>query len=201
MKKAILVMLIGALSVTGAMADDFYLGFGGVAMVQDKSVEDAFRFSMYAGYGIDLTDSLVLGIEGWLSAFQLGEESYTYDQLVMVRPGWFQLISDEYRYEIWDMNYSPRLFAKLKLDDDLGLSAFVGYNYNRIEVVEFINDERQGEPEVYDGVANQGVAGARLNLNLFYIEYTRSFNLGENGDVNWDDIAANRLGLGIYLQF
>jgi hypothetical protein len=38
MKKAVLVMLISALAVTGAMADDFYLGFGGVAMVQDKSV-------------------------------------------------------------------------------------------------------------------------------------------------------------------
>jgi hypothetical protein len=69
---------------------------------------------MYAGYGVDLSDSLVIGIEGWLSAFELGQESYTFSQLEEVRPNWFFQRTYEYRYEIWDMNYSPRLFAKVE---------------------------------------------------------------------------------------
>jgi hypothetical protein len=201
MKKAMLVMLIGALSVTGAMADDFYIGLGGVAAVQDKNVEDAFRFSGFAGYGVELTDALSVGLEGWFSTQKLGETSYTYEQLVQVSTYWFQLQTNTYKEEIWNWDLSPRIFAKLRIDDDLGISGFVGYNYNRIEVAYFENDE-QIDSEVFDGpTAQQGVAGIRANLNVFYIEYTRSFNLADDGEVDWDDIAGNKLGLGVYLQF
>jgi len=203
MKKTILILLMSALVAAGAMADDFYMGFGGVAALNgENQAADTFRFQGFAGYGVELTDSLILGAEGWFSTQLLDEQSYTYTTLVQISPEWFYLENTEYSYELWNWDLSPRLFAKLRMSDKMSLSGFLGWNFNKYEVAYFVNGEQAEESQWNDGPnQQQAVAGLRFNINWFYVEYNRIFNLDANGDANFNDIAANKLGLGLYLQF
>jgi len=117
-------------------------------------------------------------------------------------------------YTLWDLDLSPRGYLSFDLGNKIQLLTFLGFNYNwqtldydqkRTDGGSFTDPNGKSTTEYHTSTNLGGtwsvVAGGRVSVGAFYLDYTRFLELTSTGDYAWNSYNLDRLGLGVNLRF
>ena len=190
----------------------------------DIPVANLVRFNLFLDLGTRLYGDFYYGFELQGDVAQLSQDNFQLEQtdITTYKLGhgrWVQVYQTSYyqqTYTLWDLDLSPRGYISFDLGDKAQLLGFGGFNYNWQTLDYTIKNT--GSTLLDDGNGNilapgdssttsvsfngnwQAVLGVRLSIALFYIDFTRYFNL-TSSDLTVSNYDLSRFSLGLNLRF
>jgi hypothetical protein len=229
--KKFLLLFTAALMVGGtafAQEDNGALGFGIISESSNSGiVSKNLRFSMMLDAGSKLFGPLYYGFELQGDVKKLDQTSQAFKTTDVTAVGidyntWVLFITNKSyteTYTLWDLDLSPRGYISFDLGSKIQLLGFAGINYNWQTLdydVKFDNGKSYAGSKFgsatldsngeYHSSTDLGgtfdlIAGARLTVGAFYLDYTRFLKADSTGDYSFNQFNKNRWGLGINLRF
>jgi hypothetical protein len=231
MKKFLLLFTAAGLMLGGtvfAQEDNGALGFGIMSESNKSGVvstaSSSLRGSMFLDAGSKLFGPFYYGFEFQGDVKRLSESSFDMSQTDMAAFGlgggdyviFVQTSNYTTTYTLWDLDVSPRGYLSFDLGSKIQLLGFGGLNYNwqTLDVkttnksggTRTINGQSIADGSDYTTSNSTGgtfdlIAGFRVSVGAFYVDYTRFLSPDTTGNYSFDKYNKNRWGLGINLRF
>jgi len=224
MKKMILIMAIGFMTGAMAFADDSEdtgaLGFGIMTdSAQHNAVGGGIRGELFLDAGTKLFGPFHYGFElqGDIKKLDQNSSAFSVTSIATYFYGndSVSFINNQnftQTYTLWDADISPRGYISFDMGNKIQLLGFLGLNYNWQTLdYELKSDTPFSDPDGnltndYKQSHTFGdnwsvLAGFRLAVGAFYLDYTRFLQANNSGDLAWNQYNKDRLGLGISLRF
>jgi len=223
MKKMIFALAIGLAMGATAFADDeenAALGFGIMSdSSQSSAVGGGVRGELFVDAGTKLFGPFHYGFELQGDIKKLDQTSSQFSVTNMAtyfyNDSSVTFIDNQnfsQTYTLWDADISPRGYISFDMGNKIQLLGFLGLDYNWQTLdYELKSDTSFQKPDgtfgtdykdsVTIGGTWQAVAGFRVSVGAFYLDYTRFLDANGNGAYAWNQYDKDRLGLGISLRF
>lgn len=224
MKKFILLCAAGLLfgGAAFAQSENGALGFG---VMSDSSetglVGGGIRGALFLDVGYQLTGPIYYGFEfqGAVKKLDQSSSSFSSTDVFAYYYGssavyFVSTSSYDQTYTLWDADFSPRGTISFDLGDKIQLLGFAGLNYNwqtldyelrRTDGGTFTDPDGNSTSDYKTSTTLGGtwsaVAGFRVTVGAFYLDYTRFLQANNSGDYAWNKYNKDRLGLGINLRW
>lgn len=229
MKKFALLLAAGLMLGGAAFAqqDTGALGFGIITESTKNQLvsvaSKSLRFGLFLDAGSQLFGPFHYGFEFQGDVKKLSENAFDVQSTDMAAFGLgggdyvIFVTSNNYTttYTLWDLDVSPRGYLSFDLGNKIQLLGFAGLNANwqTLDVKTHINSGSQ----YIDGTTYTSgqeftksnstpftfdlLAGARVSVGVFYVDYTRFLRANDSGDYTFNQYNKDRWGLGINLRF
>lgn len=220
MRKAVLLLVAGLLGILGlhAQEETGALGLGIMSDGSERGFGGGSRFSLHLDLGYRLEGRVYYGFEFQGSIRKLNQDTNVFDTTevsiyTLGRTTWATIATTAHRetFTLWDTDISPRGYLSLEVDHRLQLLGFAGLNYSwqnleyRLETsTPFWYQGRQYTSyRTSDSIGGTwtALAGGRVTVGPFYLDYTRLLEADSSGNYAWNQYNKNRLGLGLNLRF
>lgn len=226
MKKMILALTVGLMTSAVAFADEGDTGALGFGVISESSQGNGFygggiRGSLYLDAGAQLFGPFHYGFElqGDIKKLDQNSSAFSVTDVATywINPATYVVFINSQNftqtYTLWDADISPRGYVSFDLGNKIQLLGFAGLNYNW-QTLEYklTSDTPFTDPDGNTGVTSyrkaktfgdnwSAVAGVRVSVGAFYLDYTRFLQANANSDLAWDQYNKDRWGLGISLRF
>jgi hypothetical protein len=213
-----------------AKEDNGALGFGVISDSADSAkFTNGIRGNIFLDVGYQLTGPLFYGFELQGDVKQVSSSnsdfSTTDASIFQVDDStWIGVFkTNQWTLDVkrWDLDFSPRGYISFDLGDKIQLLGFAGLNYNWNSIDYTITNKTNSSGTLNSGTSSavtyaagesktnttdvggvwDVIAGARISVGAFYLDYTRFLKPTTSGDYSWNSATKNRLGLGINLRF
>jgi len=225
MKKFVLILAAGLMFGGAIMAQDEETGALGLGIISDSSdkglVGGGIRGSLYLDAGTKLYGPFHYGFEfqGDVKKLDQTSSAFSVTDIAVYYYGngnavaFINSTDFTQTYTLWDADLSPRGYISFDLGNKIQLLGFAGLNYNwqTLDYELKSNDgssfsSPDGSTNDYKKTTTFGdnwsvIAGLRVAVGAFYLDYTRFLTATGSGDLSFNKYNKDRIGLGISLRF